>query len=69
MLTIAAGNVAGDNRMTGRDGRTLEPSDNHFLQRIPLVVRSSLEKLAPLIEKWAGPIKASGVTVESVHDN
>src|SRR5258708_5518175 len=25
--------------MTGRDGRTLEPSDDHFLQRIPLVVR------------------------------
>src|ERR1700739_4817994 len=34
-----ARNVAGDNRMTGRDGRTLEPSDDHFLQRIPLVVR------------------------------
>src|SRR5260370_36490596 len=25
--------------MIGRDGRTLEPSDNHFLQRIPLVMR------------------------------
>src|ERR1700739_4966247 len=34
-----ARNVAGDNRMTGRDGRTLEPSDDHFLQRVPLVVR------------------------------
>ena len=33
-----ARNVAGDNRMIGRDNRTLKPSDYHFLQRAPLVV-------------------------------
>ena len=33
-----AGNVAGDDRMIGRNGRALEPADDDFLQRIPLIV-------------------------------
>src|SRR6266436_702392 len=36
--------------MTGRDGRTLEPSDDHFLQRIPLVVRVHWRNLP----RWGG---------------
>src|SRR5258705_5418863 len=50
-----AWNVAGDIRMSGRDGRTLEPSDDHFLQRIPLVVRVHWTNLS----RWGG-VRADG---------
>src|ERR1700694_2710269 len=36
--------------MTGRDGRTLEPSADHLLQRIPLVVRVHGRNLP----RWGG---------------
>src|ERR1700676_3365100 len=36
--------------MTGWDGRTLEPSDDHFLKRIPLVVRVHWRNLP----RWGG---------------
>ena len=40
-------NVAGDDGMIGRHGRAFEPSDNDFLERVPLIMRIDGTKFVP----------------------